>query len=85
MNGHWPGPLLDMGMTSRKNQVRRVLLPYVCYTVIKSLGLPEEVGRGRCVEKSKGGGDKFLLLREINLAKYIRLHEVFFVRLFVQF
>ena len=70
MNGHWPGPLLDMGMTSRKNQVRRVLLPYVSYTVTKSLGLPEEVRRGGCVEKNKGGGDTFLLLREIlKLAK----------------
>ena len=56
MNGHWPGPLLDMGMTSRKNQVRRFLLAYVSYTVTKSLGQPEEVGRGGCVEKNKGGG-----------------------------
>jgi len=45
-----------MGMTSRKKQVRRVLLAYVSYTVTKSLGHPEEVGRGGCVEKNKGGG-----------------------------
>ena len=66
MNGHWPGPLLDMGMTSRKNQVRRVLLPYVSYTVTKSLGLPEEVRRGGCVEKNKGGGG-YLLTAEGNV------------------